>query len=142
MTPATPPEGIGLAAFNSLADGRARNALLACCSAPRWADQVAAGRPYPSLAALLERADTALSEEDVGQALAGHPRIGQVPSPSHSSWSRGEQAGVAASSDQVLADLAEGNRAYEKRFGRIYLVCAAGRSAPELLQILRERLRN
>lgn len=142
MTPATPPEAIGLAAFNSLPDGQARDALLACCSAINWADEVAAGRPYPSLAALLERADTALTAEEVSQALAGHPRIGQAPSQSHSSWSRGEQAGVAAAGDQVLADLAEGNRAYEERFGRIYLVCAAGRSAPELLQILRERLRN
>ena len=142
MTPATPPEAIGLAAFNSLPDGQARDVLLACCSAINWADEVAAGRPYPSLAALLERADTALTAEEVSQALAGHPRIGQAPSQSHSSWSRGEQAGMAAAGDRVLADLAEGNRAYEERFGRIYLVCAAGRSAPELLQILRERLRN
>jgi 2-oxo-4-hydroxy-4-carboxy-5-ureidoimidazoline decarboxylase len=142
MTPATPPEGIGLAAFNALPDGQARDALLACCSAPRWADEVAAGRPYPSLAALLDRAATALTEEDAGQALTGHPRIGQAPSGAHSSWSRSEQAGVAASGGQVLADLAEGNRAYEETFGHIYLVCAAGRGAPELLRILRERLRN
>lgn len=145
-TPATPPdgppEGIGLPAFNALPAGQARDALLACCSAAHWADEVAAGRPYPSLAGLLERAGAALTEEDVGQALAGHPRIGQAPSQSHSSWSRGEQAGVAASGDQVLAGLAEGNQAYEERFGHIYLVCAAGRSAPELLQILRERLEN
>jgi 2-oxo-4-hydroxy-4-carboxy-5-ureidoimidazoline decarboxylase len=142
MTPAAPAEGIGLATFNALPDGQARSTLLACCSALHWADEVAAGRPYPSLAALLDRADTALTAEDVSQALAGHPRIGQAPSQSHSSWSKGEQAGVAASSDQVLADLAEGNRAYEERFGHIYLVCAAGRSAPELVQILRERLKN
>lgn len=145
-TPATrqdgPPEGIGLAVFNSMPDGQARDVLLACCSALDWAGEVAAGRPYPSVAALLNRAGTALTQDDVGQALAGHPRIGQAPSQSHSSWSRGEQAGVAAAGDQVLADLAEGNRAYEERFGHIYLVCAAGRSAPELLQVLRERLRN
>jgi 2-oxo-4-hydroxy-4-carboxy-5-ureidoimidazoline decarboxylase len=145
-TPATrqggPPEGIGLAAFNSMPAGQARDVLLACCSALDWAGEVAAGRPYPSVAALLNRAGTALTQEDVGQALAGHPRIGQTPSQSHSSWSRGEQAGVAAAADQVLADLAEGNRAYEERFGHIYLVCAAGRSAPELLRVLRERLRN
>jgi 2-oxo-4-hydroxy-4-carboxy-5-ureidoimidazoline decarboxylase len=146
MTPATspdgPPEGIGLAAFNSMPDGQARDALLACCSAPHWAGEVAAGRPYPSVDALLNRADAALTEQDAGQALAGHPRIGQAPSRSHSSWSRGEQAGVAAADDQALADLAAGNRAYEERFGHIYLVCAAGRTAPQLLRILRERLGN
>ncbi len=141
-SPDGPPEGIGLPAFNALPDGQARDALLACCSAAHWAEEVAAGRPYPSLASLLDRAAAALTEEDVRQALAGHPRIGQAPSRPQSSWSRSEQAGVAAADDRVLACLAAGNRAYEERFGHIYLVCAAGRGAPELLEILRERLRN
>lgn len=123
-------------------DGEAREALLACCQAARWAGELTGGRPYPSLAALLDRAGAALTDEDVSEALAGHPRIGQAPGGSHSAWSRGEQAGVAGSGDDVRAALAEGNRAYEKRFGHIYLVCAAGHSAPELLAILRDRLRN
>lgn len=143
-TSATPPplEGIGLAAFNAMPARRARDALLGCCQAAHWAGQVAAGRPYPSLAALLDRAGSALTCEDVTEALAGHPRIGQAPSRSHSAWSRGEQAGVAGSDEDLLAELAAGNRAYEERFGHIYLVCAAGRGAPELLAILRDRLRN
>ena len=136
------PEGIGLPAFNAMAVGQARTALLACCHAAHWAQEVAAGRPYPSFTALLDRAAAALTSDDVIEALAGHPRIGQVPTQAHSSWSRREQAGVADSGDEVLAELAEGNRAYEVRFGHIYLVCAAGRSAPDLLRILRERLRN
>jgi len=137
-----PREGIGLAAFNAMPDAQARDVLLGCCQAAHWAGQVAAGRPYPSLAALLGQAGSALTDEDVSEALAGHPRIGQAPSRSHSAWSRGEQAGVAGSDDDVLAGLAAGNRAYEERFGHIYLVCAAGRGAGELLAILRDRLRN
>ena len=136
------PEGIGLAAFNGLPGGRARAALLACCRAERWAAQVADGRPYPSLAALLTEAAAALTDGDVTEALAGHPRIGQAPAAAHSSWSRSEQSGVASAGGQVRADLAAGNRAYEDRFGHIYLVCASGRTAPELLRILRDRLAN
>lgn len=134
------PEGIGLAAFNARPAAQARDALLACCRAERWAAQVTDGRPYPALAALLARAAEVLTDDDVTEALAGHPRIGQNPSAAHSSWSRSEQSGVATADDQVRAGLAAGNRAYEDRFGHIYLVCAAGRSAPELLRILRSRL--
>jgi 2-oxo-4-hydroxy-4-carboxy-5-ureidoimidazoline decarboxylase len=136
------PEGVGLPAFNAMPAGQARAALLACCSAARWAERVASSRPYSSLAALLDRAAAALTDEDVSEALAGHPRIGQSPAKVQSSWSRTEQAAVSSAGDEVLAQLAEGNRAYEARFGHIYLVCAAGRSAPDLLTILRDRLRN
>ena len=136
----SPPEGIGLAAFNALPAAQARDSLLACCRADRWAAQLTDGRPYPSLAALLARAARALTDDDVTEALAGHPRIGQAPASTHSSWSRSEQSGVATADETVRAGLAAGNRAYEDRFGHIYLVCAAGRSAPELLRILRSRL--
>jgi 2-oxo-4-hydroxy-4-carboxy-5-ureidoimidazoline decarboxylase len=137
-----PPEGVGLAVFNAWPAGRARDELLACCRAGGWAAQVAAGRPYPSLAALQARAAAVLTEEDVAEALAGHPRIGQSPAAGHSSWSRSEQSGVAGAAGQVQAELAAGNQAYEDRFGHIYLVCAAGKSAPDLLAILRARLAN
>jgi 2-oxo-4-hydroxy-4-carboxy-5-ureidoimidazoline decarboxylase len=134
--------GAGLAVFNALPAEQARDALLACCRAGRWAGQVTAGRPYPSLAALQAAAADALTGDDVAEALAGHPRIGQAPAAGHSSWSRSEQSGVAAAGDQVRDELAAGNQAYEARFGHIYLVCATGRSAPELLGILRARLAN
>jgi 2-oxo-4-hydroxy-4-carboxy-5-ureidoimidazoline decarboxylase len=136
------PEGAGLAVFNALPADQARDALLACCRAGRWAGQVTAGRPYPSLAALQARAADALTDGDVTEALAGHPRIGQAPAAGHSSFSRSEQSGVAGAGDQVRAGLAAGNQAYEARFGHLYLVCATGRSAPELLSILRSRLAN
>jgi 2-oxo-4-hydroxy-4-carboxy-5-ureidoimidazoline decarboxylase len=137
-----PLEGVGLTTFNTWPAAQAREALLACCRAGRWAAQVAEERPYPSLAALQARAAAVLTGEDAAEALAGHPRIGQSAAAGHSSWSRSEQSGVTGVADQVRAELAAGNQAYEDRFGHIYLVCAAGKSAPELLAILRSRLDN
>jgi len=136
------PEGIGLAAFNAAAPERARDLLLGCCHAGHWAAEVTAGRPYPTLDALLARAGEELTDDDVTEALAGHPRIGQAPAAGQNTWSRHEQAGVGGADEAMLAELAAGNQAYEDRFGNIYLVCASGRSAPELLAILKDRLRN
>jgi 2-oxo-4-hydroxy-4-carboxy-5-ureidoimidazoline decarboxylase len=135
-------EGVGVAGFNARPAQEAREALLGCCRAERWAAQVMQGRPYPSLGALQARAAAVLTDEDVTEALAGHPRIGQAPAARHSSWSRSEQSGVADADQAVRAELAAGNQAYEARFGHIYLVCAAGRSAAELLAILQARLAN
>jgi 2-oxo-4-hydroxy-4-carboxy-5-ureidoimidazoline decarboxylase len=134
---------LGLATFNGLSDDEAEEVLLACCSSRSWARTVRAGRRYASTDDVLEAADTAvvaLTEADVDEALAGHPRIGERPGSGHSAWSEAEQAGVAGATDAVQAGLAEANRAYEERFGHVYLVCATGRSANELLGILRERL--
>jgi 2-oxo-4-hydroxy-4-carboxy-5-ureidoimidazoline decarboxylase len=136
------PKGIGLTAFNALPDQRARELLLDCCHAGHWAAAVAAGRPYGSMTELLARAHAELTGEDVAEALAGHPRIGEAPAAGQSSRSHSEQAGVGGADGTVRAELALRNRAYEERFGHIYLVCASGRSAPELLNILRHRLRN
>jgi 2-oxo-4-hydroxy-4-carboxy-5-ureidoimidazoline decarboxylase len=133
---------MGVAAFNACPAPEARAALLGCCRAERWAAQVTTGRPYSSLGALQARAAQVLTDEDVTEALAGHPRIGQAPAAGHSSWSRSEQSGVADADQAVRAELAAGNQAYEARFGHIYLVCAAGRSATELLAILQARLAN
>lgn len=139
----------GLAEFNELPAGAARRALLGCCSSARLADELLAGRPYPSVASLLRRSDDAvasLAPADLRDALAGHPRIGEQPPAGREiadgSWSRQEQAGVAGANADVLQSLADGNRAYEQRFGHIYLVCASGRTAAELLAVLRARLAN
>lgn len=120
------------------ADG-AEQALLACCAAPRWAREVAAGRPYGTLAALQQAAADALTDADLDAAMAGHPRIGDT---SAGGASQREQAAVAGSGDDVRAALAAGNRAYEERFGHVYLVCATGRSAQDLLATLHARLGN
>ena len=136
------PEGIGLAAFNALPNQRARELLLDCCHAGHWAAAVADGRPYGSMEELLARAQAQLTGEDVVEALAGHPRIGEAPAAGQSSRSGSEQAAVDTADGTVRAELAAGNRGYEERFGHIYLVCASGRSAQELLGILQDRLRN
>ena len=105
-----------------------------------------AGRPYPDAAALVARAEEvarALPWDEVIGALAGHPRIGEAPTEMgrEAASSRREQAGVA--DDPALARaLAEGNRAYEQRFGHVYLVRAAGRSGAEMLELLDGRLGN
>ncbi|MBC7300185.1 MAG: 2-oxo-4-hydroxy-4-carboxy-5-ureidoimidazoline decarboxylase [Nocardia sp.] len=133
-------EGLSLAGFNRLPAATAEAALLGCCRAPRWARAIAAARPYVSTRSLLAAADAAsaaLDDAEIDEALAGHPRIGDRPA---SPASAREQAGVAG--DDVRAALAEGNRAYEAKFGHIYLVCAAGRSGEELLAVLRARLDN
>lgn len=128
--------------FDAAAEARATDALLACCASPGWARDVARGRPYGSVAALLGRAEAVLAELDEGEvdrALAGHPRIGER---STHAASRREQGGVATAGATVLDALAAGNRAYEERFGHVYLVCADGRPAEELLAVLHERLGN
>ncbi|MFI1238424.1 2-oxo-4-hydroxy-4-carboxy-5-ureidoimidazoline decarboxylase [Nocardia salmonicida] len=133
-------QGLSLAGFNDLPAVTAEEALLACCSAPRWARAVAAARPYAtteSLAAAADAASASLDDADIDEALAGHPRIGDRPT---SAASAREQSGVAG--QDVRSALAEGNRAYEAKFGHIYLVCAAGRSGEELLAVLRARLDN
>lgn len=131
-----------LAGFNTAPAAEVEEALLACCASVQWARRVALGRPYASPAALYDAADAALADIDDDEfeaALAGHPRIGDR---SGSASSRREQTRVAGSSDETLAALDEGNRAYEARFGHVYLVCADGRSGDELLAVLRARLHN
>jgi 2-oxo-4-hydroxy-4-carboxy-5-ureidoimidazoline decarboxylase len=128
--------------FNGLSGAEAVRALRGCCDSGRWAEQIAAGRPYSTPDDLYAAADATLAdlaEADVDEALAAHPRIGDRPTGADS---RREQAGVAGASEQTLADLAEANRAYEARFGHVYLVCATGKSADELLAIARSRLSN
>ena len=135
-------EGIGLAGFHALSEDRATHALYQCCSSCIWARRVAADRPYPSVEALLEHADEVLAdlgEAQVDDALDGHPRIGDRTASAASSR---EQAGVSGADPDVLTALAAGNAAYEERFGHVYLVHASGRSADELLAVLRERLGN
>jgi len=123
-------------------DAAFRAVLLSCCDAPAWAERVLARRPFADDGALLAAADeelAATSEADVDTALAAHPRIGEQPA---GAASRREQSAALAADAGVLAELAAGNAAYEARFGHVYLVCASGRSAEELLGVLRSRLGN
>jgi len=121
------------------ADAAAR-ALLRCCGSTAWAARMAASRPFRDLDRLLEAADAAWRSLDRGdwlEAFAAHPRIGQQPT---SAWASQEQAGTAHAAAEVRDRLAAANREYEARFGYIFIVCAAGRSAAEMLAALEERL--
>jgi 2-oxo-4-hydroxy-4-carboxy-5-ureidoimidazoline decarboxylase len=125
--------------FDELPVAEAERELRAVCAAPRWARTMAAGRPYVTIEALQAAAEAALSDADLDEAMAGHPRIGDRAA---GGASRREQRGVASADAAVLTALAEGNRAYEERFGHVYLVCATGRSAEDLLATLQARLGN
>jgi 2-oxo-4-hydroxy-4-carboxy-5-ureidoimidazoline decarboxylase len=139
-----------LAWFHRLPAADARGLLLACCAAEPWASRLVEGRPYPTVAALLRESDeavTSLTVPELAAALAGHPRIGErvpagrEPAASRAAgWSRQEQSRMAAADEPARQAIAELNVAYEKRFGHIYLVCATGRTAAELLALLQARL--
>ena len=135
-----------LPTFNSAPAGELTPALLACCDVPAWAAAVRAGRPYADVDALLATADAAarrFTPADVDRALDAHPRIGEQAhrDGAEAGWSRQEQSGVRSDAGTRQA-LAEGNRAYEERFGRVFLICATGLSGAEVLGSLRSRLAN
>jgi 2-oxo-4-hydroxy-4-carboxy-5-ureidoimidazoline decarboxylase len=114
---------------------------------PTWVDAVVDGRPYGTLAALVDRArDLTLdwTDADVDGALAHHPRIGDRPTgaDASSAASRREQSSSAGADADTATALREGNAAYEDRFDRVFLIRAAGRTAPEILSELRRRLGN
>jgi 2-oxo-4-hydroxy-4-carboxy-5-ureidoimidazoline decarboxylase len=136
--------------FNEAAPGDARRMLLTCCGSTRWADRLLRRRPFKTREDLFAAAREewfALTQDDWLEAFRHHPKIGdrtalrqRFPATHH--LSEREQAGVSGASDQVIDALADGNRTYEARFGYIFIVCATGRSADEMLTMLRERLGN
>jgi 2-oxo-4-hydroxy-4-carboxy-5-ureidoimidazoline decarboxylase len=123
-----------------------REGLTACLHVPRWVDEVLAQAPFASLDGLLAvaaEAATPLSPAEIDEAMADHPRIGQR-SPGQgtaASFSRAEQASSDSEDAALAARLTAGNAAYEAKFGRVFLIRAAGRSRPEILAELERRLR-
>lgn len=122
------------------------NELLACCASPRWAGEVAAHQPYSDLETLCQISDAVLGAmpwEDVLAAVSEHPRIGERASGNgtQARWSRSEQS-TASADERRAAELRDGNAEYERRFGHIFLICAVGLSADEILAELRRRLGN
>jgi len=116
----------------------ARQKFIQCCGSRRWADAMTAARPFASWHAVEETAAAIWkrsAREDILEAFAAHPKIGDH---------RGheEQAGVRTASETTLDELARLNREYEARFGYIYIVCATGKSADEMLALLHERMNN
>ncbi|GAA1832733.1 2-oxo-4-hydroxy-4-carboxy-5-ureidoimidazoline decarboxylase [Microlunatus capsulatus] len=128
-----------------LTDAELREGLTACLAVPRWVDDVAARAPFGSLLELMDAAAAAatpLSAEEVDQALAHHPRIGEKArgEGTAQSFSRSEQSASQSEDEALAAALAEGNRAYEERFGRVFLIRAAGRDRATILAELQRRL--
>jgi len=133
----------GLELLNSAPDDEALRAeLAACCTAGSWVSALAAGRPFADRDELFAASDAAiaeLTEAGLAEALAAHPRIGERTT---AEWSRQEQSGMGSASAELRADLAAANAAYEQRFSQVYLVCATGKTAEELLDSCRSRLGN
>ncbi|WP_248305593.1 2-oxo-4-hydroxy-4-carboxy-5-ureidoimidazoline decarboxylase [Agromyces sp. H66] len=120
-----------------------RDELRACLHVERWVDEVADAAPYASLDELLAAAmaaATPLAPAEIDEALAAHPRIGEKPTGDGAAarFSRAEQSSADAA--ELAAAIAAGNRAYEERFGRVFLIRAAGRSRSEILDELNRRL--
>jgi 2-oxo-4-hydroxy-4-carboxy-5-ureidoimidazoline decarboxylase len=135
--------------WNSLPPEQAALEILPCCGSNSWAQQMAALRPIADedLLAASDKTWRSLTSADWMEAFAHHPRIGHSAASStaparSAQWSSEEQQKVGAAGDNVLAVLAEGNRIYEQRFNRIFIVCAAGKSAQTILDILQKRLWN
>jgi OHCU decarboxylase len=136
--------------LNQLSPEQAENEFLKCCGSRRWAQELTAARPFSSIDEIFETSDRiwcSLEREDWLEAFRAHPKIGEQKAAAAQtaqahSWSAQEQSGLSAAAMETKAALAEQNREYEQRFGFIFIVCATGKSAGEMLAILKERLRN
>jgi 2-oxo-4-hydroxy-4-carboxy-5-ureidoimidazoline decarboxylase len=136
--------------WNNLAFEEAEKEILPCCGSKAWARGITGRRPLLSESELLAASDeiwTRLSESDWTEAFRSHPRIGGSRAADSATvrstkWSAQEQQGVAVADGDVKTALAEANREYERRFGRIFIVCATGKAASEILQIIQGRMQN
>jgi 2-oxo-4-hydroxy-4-carboxy-5-ureidoimidazoline decarboxylase len=141
---------VTIAELNALPDEAAGLALARCCGAQAWVAGMRAARPFRDRAGLFEAADrvaAGLGRSDWLEAFAHHPRIDDRETQARrfaatATWAGDEQGRVAGAATTTLDALAEGNRAYEERFGYIFIVCATGKSAEEMLAMLRARLGN
>ena len=137
----------GLARLNALDTETAESELLKCCGAQEWAREMAARRPFADVEELMLTAWWSLGTRDWHEAFASHPKIGarkaaQTQSEQAQVWSEQEQAGTHDAEQATLDELAEANRVYEAKFGHIFIVCATGKTAAQMLTILRARLPN
>ena len=136
--------------FNHLTTHQAKEELFKCCGSSVWAEKLANKIPFNSTEELKKESDKIwndCSDEDALEAFKHHPKIGDIKSlekkfASTKQWASGEQAGVNEASQNILQDLANGNEEYEKKFGYIFIVCATGKTATEMLALLQQRLPN
>jgi len=136
--------------LNTLDQQHLREELLKCCGSSSWVKMMMAYFPADSKEELLEEAEeiwSECSEDDWKEAFAHHPKIGDVESltkkfASTAQWASGEQIGVSTATPEIIQALANGNSLYEEKFGYIFIVCATGKSAAEMLELLQARLQN
>lgn len=139
-----------LAWLNELPAAEAEAAFLDCCGSREWARRMTARRPYPMLENLFETAEDiwfSLPPADHLEAFAAHPQIGSskpaaAQNARAASWSAGEQSGTVTAGESIKEALREANRLYRDKFGFIFIVCATGKSAEEMLAICRARYGN
>lgn len=139
-----------LETLNSLSPEQANAEFLKCCGARNWARAMTKARPFVSVDQFLTKADSlwwSLTSEDWLEAFRAHPKIGEKKAATAQSeqaqkWAAQEQAGTQAAAAETKAVLAEGNQKYEDRFGFIFIICASGKSAEEMLASLNNRLQN
>ncbi len=135
----------GLFRLNTLPDAESEATFGRICGAKRWAEAMTASRPFLDVATLTRRADRVWA--DIGsegwlEAFAAHPKIGERSADDKDAWSAGEQSGVARAEAGSLEQLANLNAAYHDKFGFIFIVCATGKSAEEMLELLSARMNN
>lgn len=136
--------------LNALPEEQAAACFRDCCAAERWVEGMVAGRPYADAGALFARCRSLwpqLTEQDWLDAFEAHPQIGDIDSlrakyANTRAMASGEQAGATGAPEAVLQRLKAGNDAYLDRFGFIFIVCASGKSAAEMLAMLEARLTN
>jgi 2-oxo-4-hydroxy-4-carboxy-5-ureidoimidazoline decarboxylase len=137
----TDPQVWSLAAFNAASPETAERDVLACCASGSFARMIVGGRPYRDPAAVADAVSAAfraLTWDDIVESMNAHPRIGDRVAAG--GWSAAEQSGAASASDGVRQALADGNLAYEQRFGYVFLICASGLSGADMLAQLQARL--
>jgi 2-oxo-4-hydroxy-4-carboxy-5-ureidoimidazoline decarboxylase len=136
--------------LNTLPKPQLKEELMKCCGSSEWVNKMLPFFPADDLVELLEDAEEQwfkCTEEDWKEAFSHHPKIGDTESlkkkfASTATWASGEQAGINTASGEIMKALADGNRQYEEKFGYIFIVCATGKSAEEMLEMLLGRLSN
>ncbi len=136
--------------LNSLTKSEAFVQFEMCCGASNWVEKMSANRPFQKDEELFKKAESiwfSLSSEDWLEAFTHHPKIGNIDSlrkkfQNTKSISENEQSGVDNATESTLNNLAESNQLYEEQFGFIFIVCATGKSADEMLALIKIRLNN
>ena len=136
--------------LNEIPEDPAVEHFKACCGSEFWARKMASARPFADAAAVLHATRVVFDAMPISawvQAFESHPRIGDLESmrmkhTGNDRWSADEQSGAAQADEQMLQRLADRNKEYEQRFGKTFIVCATGKSAAEMLELLEERLTN